>query len=319
MDRFINPTTAWEQGAVVVNAKRDNDSIYERLNIGSDIATHRAIVQPYGSAAGLHDDVFSIISGEPVLMQKESFDRGVIRDTDFVGLSALNGIFKLSDGNNNSIEEKRKARIVLRDSLTFAGFARNDAWFDTKDTTRENTGFAILIGGIKTTFNTSNEDIVQGQFIVWDLPEVTEEGRAQGREPIEGIEDGKILPVLKPLKSCIHSSVDEVLDSMFEQKGKTNKTPCDVVASSLLKFAKFMFDLGWKNRTTDQEDANMDSFVQAFLDQIESVEDAQTVTSDLIASIANAYRDINNRIVGKAINSARPGDPFDILIGTYSV
>jgi len=250
MQQPLNQTTAWEQGAVVVNARRDDDEIQARYHLDRTNALANRY-KPLFAGSPMHTtDVFSIMSGEPLLMKKNqdiiSGNGHFFRDTNYVCISSLNGAYvndvNLKLGGKNLYDE-------FTNQWTFAGFARNDAMHDAHDSTRDNSIFACLIGGIKTTYNTGTDAIHAGDKIVWDIPR-----SGNDRRHIDGIDDDKILPILRTYKI-----------------NPPNPDSLDLSGNATKKLTQLY-------RTLAKE---------------------------------------TERIVGTALSSANPGEPFDIKIGSY--
>jgi len=193
MQNILNNTTAWEQGAVVVNARRDTQHIAERIDVHANSVFRGKVNQLYPDSPMHGSDIFSIISGEPVLMLKEPVSMATFyRDTNYSCISSLNGAFV---NNYSGLTKNEDNYKQFMNDWAFAGFARNDAMYDDNDSTRDQTMFACLIGGIKTTYNTGDKQIFAGQHIIWDIPTP---GTRNLRKHIDGINDDKILPMLVP-------------------------------------------------------------------------------------------------------------------------
>lgn len=392
MAQQFGHTTAWEQGAVVVNSRRDNDEIETRKNMSSNRETRDGIISLWPNARASHDDVYSIVSGEPFLMNRHSGNTYLVKDTDFVGLTSLNNAFVLEDQSklnllsNSDLDNRNWARQKLRQNMVLAGIARNNAPYDSRDATRDHSIFATLVGGMKSVYNTGNKDIVQGDTVYWDIPPVNENGAAPRREPIEGIENDKILPQLLPVRYDEFDDRESVRFALGLNKNVGNDSPNPIddlsqidmdsdipanrVALYLQQVVYYVFLMGStvakNNDNVSTEDlynllfnkeeddgkqntvlntgtfkldvknennivsANMlgksildtilgGHFHKQQLDTDDITNNVINAGTELLISLKQSYSELNERIVGKAISSARPGEQFDIRIGSYCI
>jgi hypothetical protein len=268
---FASPTTAWEQGAVVISSSRDDDEIAAREEIARDLnSTVHTLIWP--QVPSHNDDIYSIFSGEPVFRLEKGYSSQYVKDTDFQGLSSLNGLYTQSSIGVNSYAKREVARRQVRSEMTFLGLARNDAIYDAHDLTRSNNKFATMIGGIKTTVNTGDKNITHGDLIYWDLPGVNENGGVdKQRESIPGVEDNKILAKLLPFKYDYDTieGTKTLLDIADLSKSSDNTVydddiPVNRIAKTFKKLVHAAFILG---ASTSKVNPDIDvSFMKDFLE-----------------------------------------------------
>lgn len=187
-------TTAWPQGRVAVNCLRDDDAISRRLEY-SRSPNKGSLYALWKNAPLDGDDIFTINPGDVVLRPRSDHVRSAMRDTDFVVTSSLNGLFtSLGDYSRSDLEA---IRVKARNELVLVGLADTASAYDLRDSTRNTPSFVTMIGGVKTTVNTGTKSIMQGDIVVWDLPELSD--NIPVRKNIRGVPDEKILPVLRPI------------------------------------------------------------------------------------------------------------------------
>lgn len=208
-------TTAWPQGRVAVNCVRDDDAISTRVEF-SRSPNKGSLYALWKNAPLDGDDIFTINPGDVVLRARSAHVRSSIRDTDFVVTSSLNGLFTSLD--NLGANEVESIRVKARSELVLVGIADTESAHDSRDNTRNNPSFVTMIGGVKTTVNTGKKSIMQGDMIVWDLPELTD--NIPVRKSIRGVPDEKILPVLRPIDNTNLDDRDAI--ASFLRIGRVN-------------------------------------------------------------------------------------------------
>ena len=199
----ININTSITQGGrVVVNAALDKEEILYRKTV--DLKAGGKSKRLYGNSST--DDIYMhIIPGEPLFMYKKRSavggkkKRKIVRDTDLVVFSSLNGIIASKDCTPEEFES----------NLTFAGFADIQTLFDSEGHTR--TDAVSQVGGLRTTVNTGTSHIRQGDKVYWKLPSAHS---ARGHS--------KLVAELHPLRKYDIFSMENLLEEM--NKTSTDKT-----------------------------------------------------------------------------------------------
>ena len=298
----MNPVTP--QASVVRNANFDRYfAIYRQKNT-SGHTVYR----------GTEDHNFSMMPHELAFSLKPSQNTSLSRphssganDSELKVFSSLNNFpllsapdaQRLNDFTKATGDKQKQAAVALKHSirkkLTFVGVplipidARNH---NSKDTV------SIAISGSQTINNTSSHQIHVGDKIVWDIPASF---TTESQSPIE--------PKSKHLFLTV---------------------PYDVAAGN--KLGGYVSDMiiAIQNNKNIDDQGNFAEVRTAYVEMVKSIinlklTDVMNLTAADIASTANlalgytqAMRelidDVNDRVIGIALSSARPGEAFDIFL-----
>lgn len=309
-------TTAFEQGIIVANTQRDDNEIITRIRVSQGSENGKSIFRLYKSSGPIHGDCYGVVNGEIVLGSKDTDYYGIGGGTDRVGLTSLNGAYVYDpEEPEDTLANAKAMRMKLRNNLTLLGVARNDAPYDIKDSTRDQTMFVTIVGGTKTMYNTGDGDIQPGDIVCWDLPniEYSQDGlyKPWKRSPIGGIEDQKLMPMLVSLKSSMDGDIDYIADKFSEThstytKAKAEPTEFDIVNSTISAIHEFINDIHTYEKTTGQQG-------------VDKQEQMRVAVQRLLSDILELYRDAGNRVIGKAVTGGRQGQKVDVLIGSRCI
>ena len=243
---ITNPIT--HAGRVAYNARRDF------------LETRRRLSQRHGQR--LYGDDFGDSENHSIQQyelcmrsRKDRYRHFAPNDTDLSVFSSANGlIISAEDAQNaNTLQERVE---LVRDRLEFAGIASNRAIYDPNNNANEE-GLAVQVGGLQTIYNNSDQEIMAGDIVLWDMPKLDSvHGRPINRFP--GVPHEKKLFATVPYKSDILKN--QLMDMC-------NANGSEVAVSQFLKL----------------------------------------------------HNTVQRRVIGKALSTARPGQPFDILLGRYCV
>lgn len=267
----INTNTHITQGGrVVVNAALDKEELMHRKTVDLKAGGNKARLYDNSSS----DDVYMhIVPGEPLFMYKKraalggSKKRKIMRDTDLVVFSSFNGIIGKRDQDPED----------FRNELTFAGFADIQTLFDSDGYTRVDA--VTQVGGLRTTVNTGDKPIRQGDLVYWSLPS---KRSAKGHS--------KIVAELKPFRNYEMFGENAIKEELKDEDSELREA-CAKAGRML---------------TDSKEDFDKDVW-------------AKILHGFSKEYFFREYSDIKSRIVGKAMKSAKPNQEFDILIGSYSL
>ena len=211
-------TSPWEQNPTVVNVELNHDEIRGRMEdaIGDEVqgrlGPRNDRLLPFGTYPD--EKAVGVIQGDIVFRKNDTRIRRRSGRDAFPGelvqvFSSLNGISYdettlkyfcpwLSD---NDIAEKNERYAHAVEQVFFSqnrilGVAGADQEFSAT-MARTKTGFPAVIGGIVSTRNSGNLDIVAMDPVVLSLPSPNSEHRR--RSAMEGVPDNKVMPVLGPL------------------------------------------------------------------------------------------------------------------------
>jgi hypothetical protein len=157
---------------VKYNAQRD---VRERRHRVKRRKGNSSSVEIYPQSTA-NDDVFSILPREVCLRRAPNASNSHKRlytDTDLDVFSSLN---KAAVASTEDVSPEN-ARIRLRKEFDFGGVAVTRAWCDSSSSTNSNNEMVVLFGGTFTIRNTGVETIFSGQWVMWDLPFVSEQKR----------------------------------------------------------------------------------------------------------------------------------------------
>ena len=278
-------TNITQAGRVVVNANLDLEELGHRRTC--ELKPTSKTKRLYENAP-IDDKYMHIVPGEPLLMYIKRASVGgvkkrkIIKDTDLVVFSSLNGILCKHNDDHEDLEN----------FVTFVGFADIQTLFNSEGHTRVDA--VAQVGGLRTTVNTGNSYISAGDIIYWSLPS---EEQARGK--------GKIVATLNPVRT--HDPFN---------------------AQRLQKLLEEGFGADEQDETADPTDSQaLAVYVDAIrrrLDESPELLNSNAFWADTMSALCKhvfepEYKKIKSRVVGRALTSAKPGQHFDIIIGSYSI
>lgn len=182
---------------------------------------------------------------------------------------------------NGVVAKKKHDPAGFEDELAFMGFADIATSFSTN---ADNTDDAVAqVGGMRTTVNTGGSKIMSGDIVYWSLP---------SERDVKS--HSKVVAQLCPLKKR----------QIFTAKG---------IESTLMRDA--------------DEKGKFSGMLQMMQDVIKESEDDELDIKLWSQNLAAIYEDffigdyakLRSKIVGTAFSDAKPGQEFDILVGSYCV
>lgn len=269
-------------------------------NIHYDLAHKSKCRQARGNAEGLysapiHEESYDVMPGEILMSvdQSRHYRDGQIHCFSFancLGSDLPTDIQSALVGADQKKKEAARvlAKFMIMDRLTYVGIAVTG--FDSKRNKYQDVsqGFVGTFAGLNTIINTSRSEIRPGDWITVGLPSSFKfDGDAFNRyKKQEGIPLDKLLfstDVYKPSSSS--KKVEEVIDA-FTSLGVT------LPASQLPRELEAI-----------QGSANLTAVLAKGAQGLEAA----------MGIDAQARR----LIIGKALSYGRPGEPFDIVLGSH--
>ena len=194
-------------------------------------------------------------------------------------------------GDSNKAENARKiARFMILDTLTYVGIAVTG--FDAKSNSYQDMsqGFVCTFGGMNTITNTGRGEIRPGDWITVDIPDQLkwDDDPFNRYKKAEGVPLDKLLFATVPYKvSSSYKVTDDILKAI----------------ANLPKVSDAL-----KNRNT------LPSALQAFGTIPDNI-GAATNSAEAFKAVMAVDQQRKRLIIGKALSYARPGEPFDIVLG----
>lgn len=324
----IEPAPYSQVGRVTHNARVDAFSVAERLSLGAH--------GTYYQQALVEDRMFNIDKPEPVLQRVgrvEEFRTGGRVGFHASVFSSMNALREKKGTQKHKVVEKYRLAGIAQSTVKFHG-------------DRANTDFlSVTTGGTHTLWNTGTERIAAGDEVWWDIPDVGPDGTATGYTPRRDAPRGKIpAVVIKPYRPDVHGPA--ALPQLIYAQNEPNNALVDRTKLSDAGHLEHMFDcmmrfvaLGVGSVNAKREfslnpQATMDALnddvlrtqVLEFLINSKDTTDALTpeynaAYGNLFSNAVNCFAEhinyIGCRKFGKATSNCDPGNPFDIVLGTY--
>lgn len=182
----ITPTEMSRQGVVSVNLKLDRVTLATRdRNSGTSAG---AATKSY--PGGNDKENLVVLPGEPVFsttheLRTQSGNR-------ISAMSSING-HEITDayGRERTVEE-------IAEDFLFAGVATTKC--DPRDRQQVNQGYAGIIVGTSSIYNTGRKSFVPGQKIMWKIPAYMGGPYTDSSRNRRGITRQKIRPILEPVE-----------------------------------------------------------------------------------------------------------------------
>lgn len=331
----INNLEVARQARVAFNAKPDKDLFVEQRRIAKKAKTNESTVTRVYPDALLADAYHHINKGDMCF----SMNHGTLynvnnvesrerqrkkRKTMPVGnklaepivFSSANGLYlntnafnlnNIRDAQGNVVKPSPESiRQAARNTVKFVGFSDTDYPIDTTNEALQKTGIAIQRGGVLTTINTGNEDIKQFETVLWDLPDPEDRGIFEGIEnetlkfklvPADPLQTATYNNLVKletdPLREEEYGRRNQNVNAEGHEFGIIPTTPEELVFALNKLFESVVeagADYDWK---TDSK------FKRVFF------------------GLSKCLHEQNERIVGRALESAAPGEEVPIMAGSH--
>tara|TARA_B100000787_G_scaffold170251_1_gene165247 strand:- start:2778 stop:3626 length:849 start_codon:yes stop_codon:yes gene_type:complete len=272
---FSNPVT--KAGRVVYNVTLDMSHAAYRLKPASGGYQVCPNVESHADEDTLTVQPHEICLEQDKKIIKRSMTRSV-NDTEILLLSALNGL--KVDRSLIDATQPEKTRRLIRQRLKFGGVASTMAKYDPNHRTQNDQVFVSQFGGLCTIQNTGSDPIRAGDYVVWDLPRTSSEGKVMcGKKE-------KQMVITRP-----YNPKDMSIESLKRRLGD----PGDELAKAVLGYKTALKVPGGKESTNIPQLAR------------------------LTYEITEVIADEKGRIIGRAMSNAdEAGDTFDILLGRYA-
>ena len=257
-------------------------------------------------AAPIHEESYNVMEGE-ILMAKEQakhYRDGQLHCFSFANCLGAGLPAKLQEALMSTTTETAKAarklaRFMILDNLTYVGVAVTG--FDSKSNSYQDMsqGFVATFGGMNTITNTGRDEIRPGDWITVDIPDQLkwDDDPFNRYKKAEGIPLDKLLFATVPYKvSSSYKVADEILQAIGTlgadvQAALRNR---NIVPSALQSL---------QDPTTGNFEADISGYTNA----------ARGAAGFKAVMAIDQQR--KRFIIGKALSYARPGEPFDIVLG----
>lgn len=229
----------------------------------------------------VNDNVLSIMPHEICLQQDQSqFKRGFTRsinDTEVQLLSCLNGL--KTKVSNKEGKRAEQVRRKIRQTLKFGGVAATDAKYSEYKfkPVANDAMFVSQFGGLCTIMNTGTDTIYAGDYVVWDLPNKPNEGTG-----LIGCKE-KQLVITRPHR------------------------PQGMSAASLQFTADNDPDLK----------ASMDGTIKSIVNTGDVNDASRKNLAEGLSEVLDHILEERSRVIGRALQMAKTGETFDLLLGRY--
>lgn len=253
-------------------------------------------------SAPIHEESYNVMEGE-ILMAKEQakhYRDGQLHCFSFAnclgaGLPAALQTALMSSNTDDAKAARQIARFMILDNLTYVGVAVTG--FDARSNSYQDMsqGFVATFGGMNTCVNCGNFEIRPGDWITVDIPDQLkwDDDPFNRYKKAEGVPLDKLLFATVPYKvSSSYKVTDDIIKAI-------NKLP--LVAAAL------------KNRNV------VPSALQGLQDRNGDFKaDMAAYAADGAAgckAVMAVDQQRKRLIIGKALSYARPGEPYDIVLG----
>lgn len=254
-------------------------------------------------AAPIHEESYNVMEGE-ILMAKEQakhYRDGQLHCFSFAnclgaGLPAALQTALMSTTNGTAEAAKKLAQFMIMDNLTYVGIAVTG--FDARSNSYQDMsqGFVATFGGMNTITNTGRDEIRPGDFITVDIPDQLkwDEDPFNRYKKAEGVPLDKLLFATVPYKvSSSYKVAAEIIKAINDlgqdvQDALKNR---NIVPSAL--------------RPLQKNNGTFETTLSAYLSDEAGVKAIMAIDQQR-----------KRMIIGKALSYARPGEPFDIVLGS---
>ena len=263
-------------------------------------------------AAPIHEESYNVMEGE-ILMAKEQakhYRDGQLHCFSFAnclgaGLPAALQTQLMSSDDTKAKAARKLARFMILDNLTYVGVAVTG--FDARSNSYQDMsqGFVATFGGMNTITNTGRDEIRPGDWITVDIPDQLkwDDDPFNRYKKAEGIPLDKLLFATVPYKvSSSYKVANEILgaiDSLDDTNANVQAAMRNrnVVPSALQALQK------------------SDGSFPADLTNAAAAGGGFGGQEGAFKAVMAVDQQRKRLIIGKALSYARPGEPFDIVLG----
>lgn len=254
-------------------------------------------------AAPIHEESYNVMEGE-ILMAKEQakhYRDGQLHCFSFAnclgaGLPAALQTALMSSTNKEAEAAKKLAQFMIMDNLTYVGIAVTG--FDARSNSYQDMsqGFVATFGGMNTITNTGRDEIRPGDFITVDIPDQLkwDEDPFNRYKKAEGVPLDKLLFATVPYKVSssykVAAGIIKAIDDLGQDVQDALKNR-NIVPSAL--------------RPLQLDNGTFRNTLSAYLTNEAGVKAIMAIDQQR-----------KRMIIGKALSYARPGEPFDIVLGS---
>ncbi len=250
-------------------------------------------------SAPIHEESYNVMEGEILMANEQAkhYRDGQLHCFSFAnclgaGLPAALQTALMSTDSEEAENARKIARFMILDKLTYVGIAVTG--FDAKSNSYQDMsqGFVATFGGMNTITNTGRGEIRPGDWITVDIPDQLkwDDDPFNRYKKAEGVPLDKLLFATVPYKvNSSYKVTDDILKAIANLPN---------VSAAL------------QNRNT------LPSALQAFIGSVmpTSINDANR-TEEAFKAVMAVDQQRKRLIIGKALSYARPGEPFDIVLG----
>lgn len=277
----------------VTNVRFDDYHIAEcRGQVGSAGSSSTQI------PAAREEEVYDVKEGELLVCKRNT---SMYSDSYAHCFTAINGFPDTANLSGDALKEK-----ILQD-VSFIGIAETEYKQSGLGSYSEQ-GFVAVVAGVKTILNESCHDLYPGQRLMLDIDLST--GRKATRE--KGIPRSKVRFTVKPAsdqcalitEALLLSPLGDLAQSTKDIKAMDNKVNTLRKQREQAKGTDGYAALDKKVQDAKLEAANARA-AACGKDSVKSMQD-----------FLEKYRMLNERCIGTCLSYARPGERFEILVGT---
>lgn len=286
------------QGRVTATSKLNFPEIKHRLDVRKNPRLRAAYEQVYPT---------SEVSEEIFIAYPMELGLSNIKENKTSGAAGTYQVFTSLNGYTVPKSEAKKngsAYQAMANNLRFAGVVSTKAVYSERPDGRED--HTLQIGGVTNIINNSRERIHPMDLLLFKIPDAGIADNQQRINSFRGEPRNKIVAEIEKYKPEKHAmSTERVYNKFFEiineMKDPTKKAPVrEQYEDSPDKLAFDLVELA-EAATSDDRDKTKQKIAL------------------ILRELRNHEQMINNRVVGRALSSAKPNDICRILVGYYSL
>lgn len=245
-------------------------------------------------SAPIHEESYNVMEGEILMANEQAkhYRDGQLHCFSFAnclgaGLPAALQTALMSSDSDTAEKARTLARFMILDKLTYVGIAVTG--FDAKSNSYQDMsqGFVATFGGMNTITNTGRGEIRPGDWITVDIPDQLkwDDDPFNRYKKAEGV----------PLDKLLFATVPYKVSSSYK------------VLTDLLAAFLGLPGVGLNGN-------NLPSALQAFT-SLPSTNNNFPNPWEFTKAVMAVDQQRKRLIIGKALSYARPGEPFDIVLG----
>lgn len=278
----------------VTNVRFDDYHIAEcRGQVGSAGSSSTQI------PAAREEEVYDVKEGELLVCKRNT---SMYSDSYAHCFTAINGFPDTANLSGDALKEK-----ILQD-VSFIGIAETEYKQSGLGSYSEQ-GFVAVVAGVKTILNESCHDLYPGQRLMLDIDLST--GRKATRE--KGIPRSKVRFTVKPASDQCALITEALVLTGKAGAGANLSTNIRTLQSKITKLRDEREKLRGKEGF-DAADKKVQEAKKEFADATAAKCGVESVKS--MQDFLEKYRMLNERCIGTCLSYARPGERFEILVGT---